>query len=61
VIGKEWRACPVARLNLDYSIKFYRQLKGIFKVNVAAAVIWGCAFAQPQFFVGRPYQEFLWH
>jgi len=27
----------VARLTLDYSIKFYRQSKGIFKVNVAAA------------------------
>ena len=37
VIWKRWRARPVARLTLDYSIKFYRQSKGIFKVNVAAA------------------------
>ena len=37
VIGKKWQACPAARSNPDYSIKFYRQSKGIFKVNVAAA------------------------
>jgi hypothetical protein len=37
VIWKKWRARPVARLPIEYSIKFYRQSKGILKVNVAAA------------------------
>jgi hypothetical protein len=60
VIVKEWRACPVARLTLDYSIKFYRQLKGIFKVNRRRGDL-GLGVRAAPVLIGRPYQEFLWY